>query len=169
MSKRGWFIIGIYILILFIATGMIFGRKIFPEKKIHYHAGFVVFQDNKKLDFSDNKYMNVKPCTTGEEEDEAGEDEQIEKAHLHDNVGDVVHIEQIDAKWKDLFINLHYAMDYSKVTAYINGQKVSNFENQPIRAYDSVVVFIGNVDEKRLQEAVKKNYIMEKEKKSDGC
>lgn len=168
MSKKGWLIIGIYVVILLATGWILFGKKVFPEEKIHYHAGFVVFYNNKKIDFSDNIYMNVKPCTTGEEE-EVEEDEQLEKAHLHDNVGDVVHIEATDAHWEDLFTNIHYAIDYSKTTAFVNGKKIGNFQNQPIHPYDSLVLFIGTVDKDQLKEAVQKKYIMEKEKKSDDC
>src|SRR5690242_18124426 len=104
MSKRFWLFIGIYLLILLVAAVVIFGKKIFPEPKVHFHAGFVVFKDDKKLSFSDYKYMNVKPCMVDDKDEE--EDPQLEKAHLHDNVGDVVHSEQNGAKWKDLFTNI---------------------------------------------------------------
>jgi pimeloyl-CoA synthetase len=150
-----------------VTAGVLFGKKIFPPEKIHYHAGFVVFQDDKKLDFSDNKFMNIKPCTKNEEEHE--EDEQLEKAHLHDNVGDVIHVEQKNAKWKDLFTNIHFSIDYSKVTAYVNSKKVTDFENQEIHPYDSAVIFIGDNDKKYLKEAVTKKHIMEKETTSESC
>lgn len=163
-------IIGVYVFILLVAGWFLFGKKLLPEKKIHYHAGFVVFQNNKKIDFSDNKFMNVKPCTTGEEKEEAAEeDEQLEKAHLHDNVGDVVHVEAADAYWKDLFTNIHYTIDYSKATAFVNGQKIDDLKDQPIKAYDSLVIFIGKVDQNRLKEAVKKEHIVQEEKKSESC
>ena len=168
MSKRFWFFIGLYVLILFIAAGFIFGKKFIPQEKIHYHAGFVVFDNNKKVDFSDYKYMNVKPCTVDEKES-GEEDEQLEKAHLHDNVGDVVHVEQTNAKWKDLFANIHFPIDYSKTTAFVDGKVVPDFANQQIRPYQSMVIFIGNVDKNHLKEAVTKKHIVEEEKKSESC
>lgn len=167
MSKRGWFIIAIYIFILLGVFTLLFGKKLFPEKKIHYHAGFVVFQNNKKIDFSDNKYMNIRPCT--KDDDAVKEDPQLEKAHLHDNVGDVVHVEHVDALWKDLFTNLHYPIDYTKTTAYINGEKVSNFQSQTIHPYDSIVIFIDKNDAKYIKEAVKKEHIIQIENKSESC
>lgn len=168
MSKRFWVFIGIYLLILLVAGLAIFGKKIFPEPKVHYHAGFVVFKDGKKLNFSDNKYMNFRPCTK-DDKDVGEEDPQLEKAHMHDNVGDVVHVEENGSKWKDLFTNIYYPIDYSKVTAYINGQKVSDFANQPIHPYDSAVIFIGKVDTSHLKEVVTKQHIQDEEKKSESC
>lgn len=169
MSKRFWFFIGLYLLILLVAGLVLFGKKIFPQPKVHYHAGFVVFHNDKKIDFSDYKYMNVKPCTLDEKEAEEEEDEQLEKAHLHDSVGDVVHVEATNATWKDLFTNLHYGIDYSKVTAFVNGVKVYSFADLPIRPYDSVVIFIGAVDENHLKEGVTKEHIVQAEKKSEDC
>ena len=72
---------------------------------IHYHAGFIVYIDGVKQDYSDFKYMNVKPCTE-ERSKPTKEDEQIEKAHLHDGIGDVVHVEQAGSVWRDLFQNI---------------------------------------------------------------
>ncbi|MEK7558913.1 MAG: hypothetical protein AAB521_01245 [Patescibacteria group bacterium] len=140
-----------------------------PVKKVHYHAGFVVFRDDKKIDFSDFKYMRVKPCSEDTEHEDSDEDIQAEKAHLHDLVGDVVHVEQENAYWRDLFINIDYKLDYSKATTYINGNKVEQFGNLKIGPEDSLVVLIGNNKSNHLKDAVKKEYIEEKAKKSTDC
>lgn len=140
------------------------------EPDIHYHAGFIVFNDGKNVDFSDTKYMQIKPCLIdGQEEKATPEDEQIEKAHLHDNVGDVVHVEAKEAKWGDLFTNIKYDLDYSKITAYINGQKVDDLKSISIKEDDSLVIFIGKVDQKLLSQALTKEYIEEKGKSSSSC
>lgn len=140
-----------------------------PEpKKVHFHAGVVVFKNNKQVDFSDEKYMKTEPCTVGHEE-ETYEDIQLEKAHLHDNVGDVVHSERSGATWGDFFKNIKYEIDYSKVKAYSGGKELKDFQNQAIVPYDSVVVFIGENNKELLKKAVTKEYIKQKEKKSDGC
>jgi len=139
-------------------------------KKIHYHAGFVVFENNKQVDFSDFKYMEVKPCNLDEGKNKEKEDEQIEKAHLHDQVGDIVHVERENSKWTDLFTNLHYDIDYKIATAYLNSKKVDNFQNLIIQPYDSLVVLIGTNDTKKtLSKAVKKSHIQETEKRSENC
>ena len=77
---------------------------------IHYHAGFKVYTDGQLEDFSQIKYMSVLACEV-DEEIEYEENDQLEKAHLHDEVGEVVHVEAEGAKWKDLFQNINYKFD----------------------------------------------------------
>lgn len=173
MIKKLLFVVLILIAVGLSATAFFVAKKtaskIVEKEKIHYHAGFIVFENGKKLDFSDTKYMFIKPCTLDGEEDETTEDSQLEKAHLHDSVGDVVHIEEEGAVWSDLFTNIKFTVDYSKVTAFINDQKVSGLETQPISSNDSLVLFLGNVDEKLLSQAVTTQYIEDTAKKSTTC
>ena len=157
------------IIALFGVIGFVVSKKPADPEKVHYHAGFVVFENGKKLNFSDNKYMFIKPCTIDGEEIENPGDEQIEKAHLHDNVGDVIHIEEEGAIWRDLFTNINFPVDYSKVEAYINGEIVPNFESQSIKSNDSLVLFFGSVDKSLLSQAPTKEYIEEWGKKSSTC
>lgn len=148
--------------------GLMIKEKYFPPKSIHYHAGFIVLKDNKLVDFSDIKYMHAKPCGEGAHEEVTPEEEQIEKAHLHDYIGDVVHVHREHALWKDLFINLKYPI--TNAQGYINGKKVANFQEQAIKPYDSLVIFIGKNDvTKYLSNAVTKKHIETIEKKSDNC
>lgn len=164
-------IISISLLLLgvFGAKKLLPTAKPIPAEKIHYHAGFVVFDQNKKLDFSDTKFMFLKPCLTNGKEDTNSENIQLEKAHLHDNVGDLVHIEARDAFWQDLFTNIKFPMDYAKTAGYINGEKVSDFQKIPIRPDDSLVVFVGENDEKLLDQKVTREYIETQSKKSVEC
>lgn len=164
--------IGALFYLTFVVIKLIPKKSSTQNEKIHYHAGFVVFENNKKLDFSDTKYMFLKPCLVNGKEEEEEEDRsnlQLEKAHLHDNVGDVVHIEAKDPVWKDLFANIKFTMKYSNTTGYINNKKIENFQNQPIRPYDSLVVFIGENDEKLLEQKITREYIETQSKKSIEC
>ena len=145
-------------------------RSMTTPEEVHFHAGFVVFDNGQKQDFSDYKYMHNKPCGEKDEHEKLSKDEeQNEKAHLHDNVGDVVHVHRNSATWKDLFTNMHVPIDYAKVTAYINGEEVRGFSNQPIHAYESVIIFIGDVNTDFLKDAVTKEHIMRIEQKSENC
>lgn len=162
------------VVILLVAGLGIFGvreyKLLTTPQKTHFHAGFVLFVNNKKIDFSNAKYMSVSPCTLHENENDTPESIQHDKAHLHDYVGDVVHVERIGAKWSDLFTNLNYPLDYAQATSYINGQKVQNIQNLPIHPYDSIVIFIGkNNEQKDLKQAVTKSHIQQEEKKSEDC
>lgn len=169
MKKKYLYILGGLIILLLGLSSFFLSKRENISNKVHYHAGFIVFENEKKLDFSDTKYMFIKPCTLDGEENEEMEDSQLEKAHLHDNVGDVIHIEEEGAVWSDLFTNIEFYVDYSKVTAFINGQKVSGFETQSIKSNDSLVLFIDYVDEKLLSQAVTTQYIEDTAKKSTTC
>ena len=158
------------IIMLFLGSSLFFiAKKVFTPQKTHYHAGFVVFQNNKKVNFSDIKYLYLEPCTLNKTNDTNSAAIQIEKAHLHDNIGDLVHIERTGPIWKDLFTNIHYPIDFSKTIGYINGEQVSNYQSKPIKPFDSLVVFIGRNDLKLLTQAVTKGYMIKMAKKSTTC
>ena len=141
---------------------------------IHYHTGFQIYVDNKLQDFSDLKYMHVKPCMLHEETAPLTADEiQNEKAHLHDRNGDVVHTHQAGAIWGDLFTNINYQFKPEMpLKAYVNGELYNDdIFKKPIIAYESVVIFAGTNDEipKKLAGAVTKTRLLEVEGKSEDC
>ncbi|OGM22096.1 hypothetical protein A2961_04985 [Candidatus Woesebacteria bacterium RIFCSPLOWO2_01_FULL_39_21] len=145
--------------------------KILPGEEVHYHAGFQVYKDDKLVDFSDFRYMHIEPCSTGDHEEQpTQEEEQIEKAHLHDYIGDVVHVHREGVVWRNLFTNINYEISVD-IAGYINGEKVDDALNYPINSYDSVVFFEGeNRDiDKKLQAAVTKDRIVEAESRSENC
>ncbi len=140
------------------------------KKEVHYHAGFQVYADGKLMDFSDLKYMQVVPCTTGGAEIHM--DEQIEKAHLHDNIGDVVHVHRQGATWSDLFKNIKYDIEQGKINvAYKNGKVTQNILNSPIEPYDSIIISTGRtkLTGSELKKAVTKARILEAEKRTESC
>ncbi len=169
MNKKKLIAITGILLILGVIVFFKYIKRSTPTKEIHYHAGFIVFDNGRKVDFSDSKYMFIKPCKVDTKEEDSSSDQQMEKAHLHENVGDVVHVEAEGAKWGDLFTNINYPLDYSKVTAFINGTEVPDIKNTPIKAYDSLALFIGNVDKNLLSEAVTVDRIKTVESKSVEC
>ena len=171
MNKRVFSIVILLVVILLGISVFFTTKKIFRPQKTHYHAGFVLFQNSKRLDLSDNKYMFIEPCTLKENKADTASDAdiQIEKAHLHENVGDLVHVERTGAKWKDLFTNIHFQIDYSQTIGFINGKQQSDYQLQSIKPYDSLMVFIGKNDPKLLSQAVTKDYIITMAKKSTTC
>jgi len=150
-------------------------NKVIPHKtqEVHYHAGFIVVKDNKLEDFSKNEYMKIEACKekSVETDDESPEQEQQEKAHLHDNVGDVVHVENKEALWKDLFSNINYPINYANTTAYENNRQIQNIQDLPIQPFQSLVIFIGENNDtlKFLGQAVTKQHIENEEVKSESC
>lgn len=126
-----------------------------PEEHVHYHAGFVVYVDGVKQDYGDFKYMNFKPCTQ-EEAKSTKEDEQIEKAHLHDGVGDVVHVEAAGSVWGDLFKNIGVTLP----------AEVAELE-QPIVPDSSIAIVIGSAVDNPDKVSIER--IKEVEAKSELC
>lgn len=143
------------------------------EDEYHIHAGFVVFNSDNKEDFSLVKYMHLKPCTLDGEGKEilTSEEEQLEKAHLHDRIGDVVHVHRKGSKWRDLFINLNYPTE-QPIKGYIDGKNIDNILDQEISAYESTLFIVGNnkVDPSEiLNQAVTQDYIKQIESNGESC
>ncbi len=153
--------------ILLIAAIAVLAYWYFTPKQVHYHAGFKVWVDGTQQDYSNPQYMSLIPCGAPHNP----KLEQLEKAHLHDQVGDVVHIHRSNALWADLFKNIHISFGNKPIEAYVNGKKVDDLMSSKPQAYDSVIILVGKHGDakKYLSQAVKKNHIMEVEKKSELC
>lgn len=158
-------------LIILVSAGVYFyWQTVGAKKEVHFHAGFQVYENDKLLDFSDLKYMQVVPCTA--DGAEIHMDEQIEKAHLHDNIGDVVHVHREGAVWSDLFKNIKYNIDPRNINiAYKNGKVEQNILKSPIQPYDSIIISVGKnkLTGSQLKKAVTKDRILEAEKRSETC
>lgn len=172
MSKASLRNFIIFDLVVLVVIGLFVYPRFFKDKdtdSIHYHAGFQVYQDGQLLDFSSVDYMNLVPCgehaTPGD-----NKYEQQEKAHLHDNVGDVVHVHRAGATWNDLFFNIEYPLPAGS-EGYVNGTAVNNLLAQPIIENQSVVFFVGeNRDkESKVQNRVTLERIQEISKQSENC
>lgn len=144
-----------------------------PEKA-HFHAGFQVYLNGKLQNFSNLKYMNVTPCALRKDtgKSESPEDLQMDKAHLHDNIGDVVHTEVKGGTWGDLFKNIEFDIAAKgEVQGYVNGKEVDNILQHKIAPYDSVIILVGNNKsiEQYLPTSVTKEAIVKAEKMSETC
>lgn len=146
-----------------------FMRQVYPSAKpIHYHAAFQVYQDGKLQDFSDLKYMHTEPCS--QDGGETAPDPQIEKAHLHSSVGDVVHVHRADGVWGDLFKNINVYLPAS-ASGFLNGHSDPNFLTKPIEPYQVLVVTLGDSPpiSTLLSQVPTKAYIQQIEAKPDNC
>ena len=155
-------------LLLLILGGIYIYRE--QTKPIHYHAGFQIYVDGELQDFSDWKYMHTLPCNA-DGKATAGE-LQIDKAHLHDRIGDVVHVHTGGALWKDLFINIQFPIDAKKITgAYIDGKPFNDILTQPIKEYESVLIILGDDSKKAdyLKKTVTVDHIKKSESRSENC
>ncbi len=154
--------------IVFIA--FVYQQKFKKPDIIHIHAGFLVYKDNIQVDFSKLEYMSTIPCFTDKKDGLTDENVQQEKAHLHDGIGNVVHVHISGARWGDLFANLNYPINYENATGFINQRKIINFQNKTIEPYETLVVLIGKKkDEGLKQEKIEKGYIVKVENSSEPC
>jgi hypothetical protein len=140
------------------------------QDQVHYHAGFQVYINDQLQDYSGFEHMKIEPCHEGEHPELTREEEQLEKAHLHDGIGDVVHVHRSQALWQDLFINADIPIEQN-VIVYINSKQVDDFFSREIQPYESVVIFQGeNTDiEDKLAKAVTQDHIIEVEGMSENC
>lgn len=139
------------------------------EESVHYHAGFRVYIDGTLQDYSDYTYMNFVPCSEHEEKKTPAE-EQMEKAHLHDGVGDVVHTHRSGATWGDLFTNIQVELPKDKEKkGFINGIENTDILDTPIKAYTTAIFVVGSDDASHGSEVVSVEHIQEVEAKSELC
>jgi hypothetical protein len=173
MKKNIFLVLAIFFILLI--GGYLLSGHFSPHiEAIHIHAGFQVYVDGKLQDFSRVEYMSIEQCRADQDDHKnmSEKEIQLEKAHLHGGVGDVVHIHIKGAKWKDLFINIKYDLPLSKgITAFVDGKEVKNILNEEIKPYQSVVILIGkyNDPDKYLKTAIKKDKIIEAEKEIETC
>lgn len=176
MNKRLYYLIPLVIAasVLLALGGLSIFKTATTPKHMHYHAGFKVYADNKLQDFSKAQYMKENPCTVDGKPtaQTSKEEEQLEKAHLHDRVGNVVHSHRDNVYWSDFFTNIKYTLPKDKpIKTFMNGKEIKEITKTKINPYDSVVILVGeNTDYEELsKKAVTKDEILKAESKSESC
>ncbi len=99
MKRQVLIIINLLSLVLLVAIANFYFQDAGIQHETHLHAGFQVYVDGVKQDFSDYQYMEIQPCGITDYGEKTPEEQQLEKAHLHDGVGDVVHVHRAGATW----------------------------------------------------------------------
>src|SRR3989344_6641770 len=77
-----------------------------PERT-HYHANFAVYINGQREAFADPTLYEESGAACSEEVKMTPH----ERAHLHDNVNDVVHVEDQVVTWGQFFTNLGWVVD----------------------------------------------------------
>lgn len=124
---------------------------------IHYHANFAVYINGERQKFEGEKYYEETAgmaCTVEQV------DTPSERAHMHDNVSDVVHVEDRLVTWGNFMQNINWGLgdDYLKTdtelftpsgsrafTFILNGQIVPSIANTVINDKDRVLISYGTV------------------------
>ncbi|HCM51959.1 TPA: hypothetical protein DIS56_02385 [Candidatus Saccharibacteria bacterium] len=134
-----------------------------PDKGIHYHANFAVFLNGQREEFKDIFYYIGGESCTGETEHQMT---PYARAHMHDRVNDVVHIEDEAVTWGQFFQNMAWVVDpkiirtpdrvwladsANKVSFMLNGEKVDNIVGRVIGNKDRLLVDFGSTNKEVLQ------------------
>lgn len=137
-------VIFVALALLAVIVGIIIKAFMVPELSIHYHANFGIIKEEKLVDFSDTKYMNLKPCTVNEADPLL--EPKSENIHLHNNEGTVVHLHTDGVTWSELFTKLKYNLpSVSQMQLYFNQKKVgSDILKQVIKPDDTLMIHIGS-------------------------
>lgn len=147
---------------------VILGIRFFTYKidTVHYHANFALYVNGRQEQFSGIQYYTeAEMCTL--------DTTMIptERAHMHDNVNNVVHVEDHAVTWGQLFVNLGWYMgpDFmqspddtmykeagdSKLNVIIDGQNYTDLggvANRVIKDQDKLLVSFGNEVDSTLQQ-----------------
>jgi hypothetical protein len=151
-----------------LSLGMARFALVEPPPAVHHHANFAVFVDGQRLDLSGDRYMeDVTACAA----DPAGVRPQ-DRAHLHNNEPDVVHVHHAGATWGHLFANLGMGLgdrflilddgrrffegeEGRTLKFFVNGEQVLELQNRMIRSEDRVLISVGS---EAPEEAVRTQY-----------
>lgn len=130
---------------------------------VHYHANFAVYVNGVREPFKGLGYYEetaAETCTL------KPVDTAKERAHMHDKVSDVVHVEDHLVTWGNFMQNIGWGLgnDYLKtkdtmlvngdagtLRFILNGQPVDSLSDQIIQDKDTVLISYGTADTAALQ------------------
>lgn len=136
----------------------------YSEEGVHYHANFAVYMNGQQEKFDDIFYYIGAESCTGESEHRAN---PYARTHLHDMVGDVVHVEDEAVTWGQFFQNIGWIADSkliktpdqvympdstSRISFMLNGKKVETITNAAIGDKDRLLIDFGSTDDGTLQQ-----------------
>lgn len=157
-----WFLLGVGLLL---GAAIVLGIRFFTyqPKTVHYHANFAVYVNGQQEQFKGTNYYEetaAQKCTLEKVDD------PVERAHMHDNVNNVVHVEDHLVTWGSFFQNLGWGLgdDYLKtadniytpndqnhLTFILNGKKVDTIANVIIGDQDKLLVSYGADSSDQIQ------------------
>lgn len=137
-----------------------------PEKT-HYHANFAVYVNGQREKFEGPRYYEETEATSCTLEHV---ESPTERAHMHGNVNNVVHVEDHLVTWGNFFQNIGWVVSPDlikspkqmiladperKVTFMLNDKVVPDVTKLIIKDQDRLLVDLGNTSEQTLQKEYK--------------
>lgn len=162
--KSAWLVAGLLLGALLILGIRFVSYK--PADHVHYHANFAVYINGVREQFKDPSYYeDVMACApTGNNITPA------ERAHMHENINDAVHVHDHAVTWGQLFTNLGWSLgdnfiktrttmytasDNSQLHIMLNGQDYTGLTpmtNTVIKDRDALLVSFGDIGNDTLQQ-----------------
>ncbi len=161
MKKLLLFFIG-GMLLSFLVTTAVRYFTVRAADSVHYHADFLISINGEIRKLDDPKFYEESsaPCTIESHKT------PLERAHLHDNVSTVVHVEDYAVTWGHLFQNIGYSVnpnsivddkgaiylanDEKKIRFILNGTAIESIENTIIQSKDRLLINYGTEGEQEL-------------------
>jgi hypothetical protein len=150
---------------LLLGAGITLGIRFatYSPAHVHYHANFDVYINGQREVFNSPLYYEEKgggTCTADTTLTPLG------RAHMHDNVSDVVHVEDRAVTWGQFFENLrwavndmviktpdavHLADNTNHITFIINGHAIQDISTETIHDKDRLLVDFGPGNDATVQ------------------
>lgn len=137
-----------------------------PVDNVHYHANFAVYINGQREQFKDPFYYEeVETMCTA-----ARNITPHERAHMHDEINDVVHVEDHAVTWGQFFQNIGWDINpwfvktttqllsadaQHPVTFILNGKAMPTVVNTVINDKDKLLVDYGDGSQDTLQKEYK--------------
>ncbi|MEP7167479.1 MAG: hypothetical protein ABI758_05880 [Candidatus Woesebacteria bacterium] len=102
-------LLGVFVFLFLVIAFVGYKVSLIPNKPVHYHANFAVIEDGKLADFSKPEFMHISPCT----DTDVHSDNPKDNVHLHEGIGNVVHVHADGITWKTFFETIGY---WEKIT-----------------------------------------------------
>jgi hypothetical protein len=122
----------------------------------HYHANFAVYINGQREEFmGPGYYEEIAACTTAFANNPKG------RAHMHDNINDVIHVHDKRVTYQDFFENIGWSVgsdyihtdttlyansDSATVKFMLNGKQVDRVDSMIIGDKDRLLVSYGSAD-----------------------
>ncbi len=156
----------------FLFVGLIIGGLLvqgvrlitFKQDTTHYHANFVVYTYGAREEFKGSQYYeetSIMECSLVPVETPK------ERAHMHSNINDVIHVEDRVVTWSNFFQNLNWGLgdDYlktantiftngeeGKLSFILNGKKLDTVAGRVIGNRDKLLISYGSENDDQLME-----------------
>lgn len=112
--------------------------------EVHYHAAFHIYLDGELQDFSSDEFMQGGACSV-DPNYEPDLTLPVNRIHLHDNIGEVVHVHAEEVTWREIFLSLEIDswLEGRAMVSYRNGEVDRNVLDEVVAEHEVVIFALG--------------------------